>query len=278
MHEHESRKPDWYSQLKEGPIPNAMPDARQIGAIVDRARASSARGKKVRLSVALGFCVAVFLMIAGCLFAYDYDRKRDIAQAAVPNSAEWAKLQDAVEAFRRYPEGQMQMQYVQPISDGVLVFYQRFFKPDETDISMEYMRKTLWGWKWIHGGGGGGTALRGKNLLFGEYIPSPDAYLRTKTPFPIVYGTIKGDAVRVAVSGDNGYAAEATVFPSGGQMGWFAYWPESAGRLIKLESIGADGRVLAEKTIDTDEYRNGGMNSAGVTQATATTVPAKDSE
>jgi hypothetical protein len=44
-------------------------------------------------------------------------------------------VRHAIENFRRYPAGQMHIQYVMPLSDGVL--YQRFFKKNEMDLSVE---------------------------------------------------------------------------------------------------------------------------------------------
>jgi hypothetical protein len=116
------------------------------------------------------------------------------------------------------------------------------------------MQKTIWGWKWIHGGGMGGSYSNNGNYLLGEYIPSPDAVLHTKTPFPILYGTIVEKGTNVLVTGQNGFKVEATVFPSEGQKGWFAFLPEAAGTSLTIKGIDSDGNVVDEKSLDTNVY------------------------
>ncbi|TFE24533.1 hypothetical protein [Cohnella luojiensis] len=251
----DSIRPEWYGRLADGPIRQAAPSISQLQAIM---KGSIHRRSKRKLIWSITIATAVLIMlIASGIYGFYEDRRSDIKQATIPQSTEWFDVQHAVENFRRFPAGQMDVQHVVPVSDGVLVFYQRFFKENETDISVEYMRKTIWGWKWIHGGGMSASYGNSRMSLFFEYHPSPDVFLHTRTPFPILYGTIVGEATKVMITGRQGFKVEATAFPSEKQIGWFAYLPESAGNPINIQAIGSDGRVIEEKSLDTKEYTSG---------------------
>lgn len=258
----ESSRPEWYGDLAEGPILQSAPTRSQIQQMIERSIRPKPMRRRIRISIALATAAIITLLIVSGIYGYVNDRRNDIRQAAIPGSAEWVKVQHAVEKFRRYQPGQIHVQYVAPVSDGVLIFYQRFFAEKGTDMSVEYMRRTFHGWKWIHGGGSGGSYTENKNYLFGEYIPSPNTFLHTHTPFPILYGTIVGEATKVVIIGQQNFRIEATVFPSEGQLGWFAYLPESAGKKFIMQGVDSDGRIIQEKPINTDDYKPGSSKSS----------------
>jgi hypothetical protein len=269
----EISRPKWYENLSEGPILECAPTYSQIQNIMDRSIRSKTVRRRSRYLIALTTAAVIALLTFSGMRLYRNELRNDIKQATIPGSAEWNNLQHAVEEFRKYPPGQVHIQYVLPVNDGVLIFYQRFFSDNSTDLTVEYMRKTFHDWKWIHGGGGGGSYSEDTNYLFGEYIPSPDTYLHTHTPFPLLYGMIVGEATNVVITDQYGLRIEATVFPSKGQLGWFAIVPESTGSELNIQSVDPDGRIIQEKTIDINDYVPGKSVSSVGSQQTNRATP-----
>jgi len=211
--------------------------------------------------------VLTLLTGIGLYYGLDLARQRAIFQSTLTGTPERTALQRAVERYRDFPEEQARIQYVYPVTDGVLVFYQRFIRDQAIDISFEYMRRTWQGWKWVHGGGMGGSYTEKHPQLFYEYFASPDEYLHMKTPFPVVVGALYGNQERLRIEGDNGYAVDAVVFPSAGQHGWFAFLPESAGEKFELKAMDSNGRIVATDSLDIQEKNR---QTSGFSSGTAT--------
>jgi hypothetical protein len=78
---------------------------------------------------------------------YQNSMKTHIQQASIVGSPDWQSLQQAVMDSGHFSF--MNIQHVEPLNDGVLVFFTRNLMKDGTDLSVEYTRKTFNGWKWV---------------------------------------------------------------------------------------------------------------------------------
>lgn len=253
-----TERPDWYDRLGMGPAKRLSPSPLQVRSMI--ARSKNPAGRRRRVWYALGgVAVGLLIVLAGTNYAWEQVRQRDISQAAVAGSSERMDLQRAIEKFRDLPEGQMQIQDVEPWKDGVLVFYQRYFKELEYDMSVDYMRLTWRGWTWIDGGGMGGSYSEKLDPLHDslhyEYLRNADEYLHTKTPFPMLYGALTGAAKSVRIERSDGFAVNATVFPSVNQLGWFAFLPNDDQGPYRLTAYDADGTLIASGELDPNEYK-----------------------
>lgn len=87
-------------------------------------------------------CLCLLLWL-GNVF-YGNIRQQHIMNAVTLDAPESYAVQEAIMVNRKYAEP-LRIQYIEPVSNGVLVLHRRFLKEDNFDINVEFMRWTWWG-------------------------------------------------------------------------------------------------------------------------------------
>ncbi|MBB6674878.1 hypothetical protein [Cohnella nanjingensis] len=247
-------KPDWYGRLERGPAMHAVPTADHLRAIKQQIHTGRRRRRVRWLRTVTIACGAVILFMLLSSYGYKQWRHHEIQQALVQGSSEFNALQSATP--KRFLNGEKRIVRLEAVKDGVLVFVRNDLKEGNTDLDVEYMRRTWKGWEYIFGGGFGGGIIEMERGLHYEYLPNADPYLHTYTPFPAVYGTVVGDKIAsVVVTGDREFRATANLFRmEDGQRGWLVALPAWEDARFTITALDAEGNVVKEDTLDTREY------------------------
>lgn len=160
--------------------------------------------------------------------------------------------EDAVEQFRG--PSTMQVIHKEPVQGGALVFMNRY--GDSSNLQIEYVRKTWFGWKWVWGGGYG-MSKSPQSALNYMSIPRPDHISDT---FPIVFGNILDPSVKsIAIKNKDGdhYNTQLAAVSSEKRI-WFAFLPSSAFTPFDIEAFDEQGELVAEQTV-TDPNDSGSI-------------------
>ncbi|KIL37007.1 hypothetical protein SD71_04805 [Cohnella kolymensis] len=256
----DSEKPNWYDQLRMGPLNSSSPNVVQIEQIKRSVTTKPADTKRFRRLSRLALVITSLVVILSIGFnAYQNRLETGIQSAAISGSQEWKDLKQAVMDFTNYDA--INLVHVEPSDNGAFVFYQRPLTEesqkrngDTINLSVEYMKKTWNGWKWIHSGGFGSSVLKNKSVYY-QYLKSPDAYIHTTTPFPLVYGVFFNESVEsVFVDSGDHFSTQAVNFPiSDSTTGWFAFLPNSTEEILILAKDKDGHTVEAEKLDPTTE-------------------------
>lgn len=162
--------------------------------------------------------------------------------------------EDAVEQFRG--PSTMQVIHQEPVQGGALVFMNRYGQEDSSNLQIEYVRKTWFGWKWVWGGGFG-MSKSPQSVLNYMSIPRPDHISDT---FPIVFGNILDPSVAsiaIQSKGGNHYNTQLAAVSSEKRI-WFAFLPSSAFTPFDIEAFDEQGELIAEQTV-TDPNDSGSI-------------------
>lgn len=163
--------------------------------------------------------------------------------------------EDAVEQFRG--PSTMQVIHQEPVQGGALVFMNRYGQEDSSNLQIEYVRKTWFGWKWVWGGGFG-MSKSPQSVLNYMSIPRPDHISDT---FPIVFGNILDPSVAsIAIQSKDGnhYNTQLAAVSSEKRI-WFAFLPSSAFTPFDIEAFDEQGELIAEQTV-TDPNDSGSID------------------
>ncbi|MGG3281807.1 hypothetical protein [Paenibacillus solani] len=163
--------------------------------------------------------------------------------------------EDAIEQFRG--PSTMRVIHHEPVRGGTLLFMDRDGKEDSSNLQIEYVRKTWFGWKWAWGGGYG-MSKSPQSALNYMIMPRPDHISDT---FPIVFGNILDPSVTsIAIQSKGGghYNAELAAVGSGKRI-WFAFLPSSTFTPFDIEAFDEQGELIAEQTV-TDPNDGGSID------------------
>jgi hypothetical protein len=159
--------------------------------------------------------------------------------------------EEALQKLRHYPF--MQIVHEEPVNGGTLLFIKRYYQKDGTDLEIEYLRKTWFGWKWTWGGmfGSGGNLGGTKSVLSYMIMPKVKGI---NTPFPIIYGDILDPSVNNVIVVENSstpikYTAKIAKSKTGHTV-WFAYLPDSSTASYEVKALNTNGDIVASKTIN----------------------------
>ncbi|RTE10072.1 hypothetical protein [Paenibacillus whitsoniae] len=199
--------------------------------------------KKVMITFVVGIGI-----IASAIFLYSQFK-------GAANSPE-----EAVQQARKIFLGQVV--YTLDINKGELICYQR--NAGALELSCDFVKKTVWGWKWVNGGGHTLSAYTGTDpqqqwdsSWSSQYFPEMKG-----TPFPLLFGLIQNteavqhaEAVRVDISSvETGATEQAVVVPlKNGQKIWFRFFKASDGKKFKIMLANKSGQQLSVRTVDEEQ-------------------------
>lgn len=122
------------------------------------------------------------------------------------------------------------------VKGGVVVFYK-----DASVINSGFVKKNIWGWHWVWGGGHSGYSH--------QYFPSADG-----TPFPMLFGEIRDSEVKIVRIIDPAKKTEkdSRIVSNDGTRLWFAFLDKSEGPRFKILWLSGQGKILNSEEIETD--------------------------
>lgn len=131
-----------------------------------------------------------------------------------------------------------QIIYQEKVNGGVVVYTKRITGNNNT-IDAGYVKKELFGWKWIWGGGFSGYS--------GQYFQAVSG-----TPFPMLVGTIDNDQTEEIKVTDceRKNSKDAKIVGTGDDRIWFTFLNKSDGPTFEIDTLSGAGKVLNSKSID----------------------------
>ncbi|ACT04621.1 hypothetical protein [Paenibacillus sp. JDR-2] len=207
----------------------------------------------MRTAIAIAVCFVLFIG-----FVYAYDRPGGISDwryARASGISGTIKIplgatpEEAVRKFRS--EATTHIIYREPVAGGALLFTKLNEQKEGNNLGIEFVQKTLLGWKWVYGGTYSYSAADRNEALNFMSIPK---YKGIKGPFPIIFGQITNSAitsVKVTVGGDKAGVYNAKIISEGVlQRIWYVILPAAADKPYKLEALNREGNAVASKTSD----------------------------
>ncbi|WP_336774935.1 hypothetical protein [Paenibacillus sp. MMO-58] len=208
----------------------------------------------MRSAIAIAVCFVLFIG-----FVYAYDRPGGIADwrySRASGISGTIKIplgdtpEEAVRKFRN--EARTHIIYREPVAGGTLLFNKLNEQKEGNNLGIEFVRKTLLGWKWVYGGNYSYSAAADQNEAL-NFMSIPK-YKGIDGPFPIIFGQLANSAVvgvKVTVGGDKAGEYNAKIISEGVQQKiWYVILPAAAGKPYKLEALNSEGNAVASKTSD----------------------------
>lgn len=137
------------------------------------------------------------------------------------------------------------MIHQEKIEEGVVVFFKRNISNGGYTIDSGYVKKSLFGWKWVSGGG-----FSGYN---GQYFQSISG-----TPFPLIFGEIKNQGIEGVKLNDKEHneTKVAKIVGTDKNRVWFMFLNKSDGPEFDIVSSSNTGEVLDYKSININSTTN----------------------
>jgi hypothetical protein len=169
-----------------------------------------------------------------------------------------ASPQRAIAKVRTVPGWTIVAQWQVP--SGIVAFT---YRPDNDGgiYGAEFVRRTWRGWRWGFGGSHSASLpastwspqrqLNGG--WTGQYLPDTSGTMFGRTPFPMLYGTIRDTqiaAVDVLVTATGQVKRTELLQGAEGSRIWMLLLPKSDGARFELRAVGRDGAVVSVKQID----------------------------
>jgi hypothetical protein len=142
------------------------------------------------------------------------------------------------------------------VSDGAIVFHLRKQSDGQQVVVADYVKKTFIGWKWSTGGGhtlsaytGAVEKLKADAEWSMQYLPAPQGFLGSNSPFPLLFGAItSADISSIVVKNlKTGSEQKAKIKPSQSPLRvWYAF-VQGEGDPYELSALSSTGQVLSVK-------------------------------
>ena len=143
--------------------------------------------------------------------------------------------------------------YEDKVSGGEVIFYiKNSLDYEKANIAAGYVKKTLWGWKWIYGGEHGSIkAMCGNNGFSAQYFPAVEG-----TPFPLYFGVITNkeiDKIKI-IELQRNIISEARISGSGDLRVWYMYIGQLKGSKFCIKAYSKEGKELSFINDDMSPY------------------------
>jgi hypothetical protein len=166
--------------------------------------------------------------------------------------------EDALKQFRHYTD--RVLVHKETVKGGALLFYKQF-GDKSSDLQLDFVRKTWFGWKWVWGGGYGfggdpSTLAAKSSLTYMNMSIMKNIFL----PFSIVFGDILDPSIKkvnIVVKGAMPATYLAKLVETGpGKTIWFVLLPASVTTPYDIAAFNQKGEQVNYKTI-TDPNNSG---------------------
>jgi hypothetical protein len=125
----------------------------------------------------------------------------------------------------------------------VIFFIKNNSDYEKADLAAGYVKKTIWGWKWIYGGGHGSiNSMCSKNGFSAQFFPAVEG-----TPFPFYFGAITNseiDKIKV-VELQRNIISDAKISGSGDLRIWYIFTGNLKGSKFDIKAYSKEGKELS---------------------------------
>ncbi|GAS81645.1 hypothetical protein [Paenibacillus amylolyticus] len=204
----------------------------------------------------------VILLSLLSVFTYMYMNERAGGLADRRISKVWGLNEPIRIPIANSPEGAVQEfrgEFYNPdfihqeaVDGGMILFTHKKSRENSSNLQMEYVRKNIFGWKWVWGGGYSvSEATEGEFALDYMSIPTLD---QVSTPFPMLFGNIQDSSIkRISVETQENETIIATdaklVEVSHGHLIWYVFLPPSAAIPYVIKGFNEEGKLITNKQI-----------------------------
>jgi len=192
--------------------------------------------KKRIIKLIVILCITILIGLFFTIFIYKLADTVDTAQDAVQVSGRTI----------------LKVIYEDKVKGGEVIYFINSLDYDKARLAIGFVRKDLWGWKWIYGGDHGSINSYCKEKGFSAlFLPAVEG-----TPFPIYHGAIidpKIDKIKVTELQSN-ISNEAKIVGSGYLRIWFTYIGNLKGSKFNIKAYSKDGKELSVINDDMSPY------------------------
>ncbi|WP_340401914.1 hypothetical protein [Paenibacillus sp. FSL H8-0079] len=216
--------------------------------------------KRNRRIVLIAAMVILLSLLSVVTYMYMNERAGGLADRRI--SKVWGMDEPIRIPIANSPEGAVQefrgefytSQFIhqEAVDGGMILFTHKKGRENISNLQMEYVRKNIFGWKWVWGGGYSvSEATEGEFALDYMSIPTLD---QVSTPFPMLFGNIQDSSIkRISVeTQENGtvIATEAKLVEvSHGHLIWYIYLPPSAAIPYIIKGFNEEGKLITHEQI-----------------------------
>lgn len=143
--------------------------------------------------------------------------------------------------------------YKEKVKGGEVIFFiKNNLDYEKADLAAGYVKKTMWGWKWIYGGEHGSiNSMCSKNGFSAQFFPAVEG-----TPFPFYFGAIintKIEKIKV-VELQRNIISEAIISGSGDLRVWYIFTGNLKGSKFDIKAYSKEGKELSFLNDDMSPY------------------------
>ncbi|WP_340017089.1 hypothetical protein [Paenibacillus sp. FSL K6-1318] len=216
--------------------------------------------KRNRRIVLIAAMVILLSLLSVVTYMYMNERAGGLADRRI--SKVWGMNEPIRIPIANSPEGAVQefrgefytSQFIhqEAVDGGMILFTHKKGRENISNLQVEYVRKNIFGWKWVWGGGYSvSEATEGEFALDYMSIPILD---QVSTPFPMLFGNIQDSSIkRISVeTQENGtvIASEAKLVEvSHGHLIWYIYLPPSAAIPYIIKGFNEEGKLITHEQI-----------------------------
>lgn len=129
------------------------------------------------------------------------------------------------------------------VKGGEVIFFTNKSNYDKADIAAGYVKKTIWGWKWVYGGAHGSiNAMCSKNGFSARFFPAVE-----DTPFPFYFGAITSPEIEKikVVELQRNIVSDAKIAGSGDLRVWYIFTGNLKGSKFDIKAYSKEGKELS---------------------------------
>lgn len=139
------------------------------------------------------------------------------------------------------------------VKDGEIIFFvKNNLDYKKADLAAGYVKKTIWGWKWIYGGEHGSiSSMCSINGFSAQFLPAVEG-----TPFPFYFGAItnpKIEKIKV-VELQRNIISDAKISGSGDLRVWYIFTRNLKGSKFDIKAYSKEGKELSFINDDISPY------------------------
>jgi len=139
------------------------------------------------------------------------------------------------------------------IKGGEIIFFiKNNLDYEKADLAAGYVKKTIWGWKWIYGGEHGSiSSMCSNNGFSAQFFPAVEG-----TPFPFYFGAINNPEIEniKVVELQRNIISDAKISGSGNLRVWYIFTGDLKGSKFDIKAYSKESKELSIINDDISPY------------------------
>lgn len=134
----------------------------------------------------------------------------------------------------------------------VIFFIKNNLDYEKANLAAGYVKKTIWGWKWIYGGEHGSiNSMCSKNGFSAQFFPATEG-----TPFPFYFGAITNTEVEKikVIELQRNIISEAKISGGAELRVWYIFIGNLRGSKFEIKAYSKEGKELSFLDDDISPY------------------------